>query len=467
MLLTISTTHEPATDLGYLVHKNPFRSQGRKLPFGTVNVFYPEAGRNKCTLAILLEIDPLHSVRGKGIGNQNAPLAPYVNDRPYVCTSFMSIALSRLFGQTLNGTCREKPELVNTPMPLTACIAMLPCKPGEAFLKGLFEPLGYRVDAEPHLLDPSFPEWGQSPYLTVTLSAMLTVKDLFNHLYVLIPVLDNQKHYFIDENEIHKLLKRGEGWLSSHPLRHAITKRYLKYLKSYEQQAMCLLEEDDEEVASDKLPHEEEAEPSGNLNRERLGAVIEILRASEAQTVVDLGCGTGKLPALLLKEKQFKKIAGFDVSVKFLEMARERLHLDTLPEMRKNRIELIHGSLLYRDKRLEGFEAAVVMEVIEHLPPERLKTFEQVVFECARPGLVIVTTPNREYNVVWQSTASGALRHRDHRFEWTRTEFKAWAKDVARKYSFAETFQSVGEPHEQLGAPTQMCILKRKDTQTP
>jgi len=433
-------------------------------------VFYPESGRNKCTLAILLEIDPLHLVRGKGVGDQNAPLAPYVNDRPYVCSSFMSIALSRLFGQTLNGTCREKPELVDTPMPLTACISVLPCKGGEALLRGLFEPLGYQVDTVGHDLDSSFPEWGQSPYFTVTLFGKLTVKALFNHLYVLIPVLDNQKHYFIDENEIQKLLQRGEGWLSAHPLRHAITKRYLKYLKSYEKQAMCLLEEEDdgEGLSGESIRSDEEhVERFSNLNRERLAAVIEVLRASEAETVVDLGCGTGKLPALLLKERRFKRIVGLDVSARFLGMARERLHLDTLPDTQKDRIELIHGSLLYRDKRLEGFDAAVVMEVIEHLPPERLRTFERVVFEYAGPGLVIVTTPNREYNVMWQSTASGALRHKDHRFEWTRREFEAWAEGIARKYGYTATFQSVGPSHEQLGAPTQMCILKRKDIETP
>jgi len=470
MLLTISTTDKPTTDLGYLVHKNPFRSQGRKLSFGTVNVFYPEATRDICTLAILLEIDPLHLARGKGVRVQNATLSPYVNDRPYVCSSFMSIALSRLFGQTLNGTCRGKPELVDRPMDLKASISVLPSKPGETFLKSLFEPLGYRVDTVPHLLDPSFPEWGQSPYFTVTLSGRVTVKALFNHLYVLIPVLDNQKHYFIDENEIQKLLQRGEGWLSEHPLRNVITRRYLKYLKSYEVQALESLEETPETEGDPevlKKPDEPAGEQAFNLNRERLQTVLTTLLASGAETLLDLGCGTGKLMRLLLKEGHFKRIVGLDVSARYLQVAHERLHLDTLPEIQRNRVDLILGSLVYRDKRLEGFDAAVVIEVIEHLPPERLRTFEQVVFGCARPGMVIVTTPNREYNPFWEGMEPGDLRHKDHRFEWTRREFRAWAETLGKTHGYGATFQSVGQPHHQLGAPTQICLFTRKEEERP
>jgi 3' terminal RNA ribose 2'-O-methyltransferase Hen1 len=161
MLLTVTTTHKPATDLGYLVHKNPFRCQAKKLPFGIVNIFYPEANEEKCTLAVLLDMDPVGLVRGKRNYHGRMPIEPYVNDRLYVCSSFMSIALSRVFGQTLNGRCKERPELVETPMPLTVKISVLPCRGGEGFLKRLFEPLGYRVDAQAHALDENFPDWGE------------------------------------------------------------------------------------------------------------------------------------------------------------------------------------------------------------------------------------------------------------------------------------------------------------------
>lgn len=465
MLLTVTTTHQPATDLGYLLHKSPFRSQSVDLSFGTVHVFYPEAGRERCTVAVMLDIDPVGLVRGRRHPHPAAPLEQYVNDRPYVCSSFMSVALSRVFGQTLNGRCKTRPELVELKMPLTCRIGVLPCRGGEMFLRKLFEPLGYAVQATRHALDERFPEWGESHYYTVALFKETTLCELFNHLYVLIPVLDHQKHYYVDKSEIGKLLKRGEGWLAGHPEKEGIARRYLKNKISYTREALDRLIEvnpAEEEPPADEPTGEESVESRMLLKEERLGTVLAILKSLPVESVLDLGCGEGRLMQLLLPEKQFKKIVGLDVSIRALETAANRLKLADLPAKQKERIRIMHGSLIYRDRRLEGFDAAAVVEVIEHLDAARRKAFERVLFECAKPGHIVLTTPNREYNVVWTNVGPAGLRHADHRFEWTRAEFEAWAAGMAERYAYKVRFLNIGAELARIGAPTQMAVFEKE-----
>jgi 3' terminal RNA ribose 2'-O-methyltransferase Hen1 len=464
MLLTLTTTHEPATDLGYLLHKNPYRCQATRLHFGTMHVFYPVATAQACTVAILIDVDPLDLVRCKNNANAGTPLEQYVNDRPYLISSFMSVALSRCFGQTLNGRCKQKPELVDVRMPLSARMSVLPCRGGKQFLHELFEPLGYEVKSQPHELDRKFSEWGDSIYYTVEISKETTVVELFKHLYVLIPVLDNQKHYYVDRNEIGKLLRHGDGWLAAHPERENIAKRYLKYQRSYTEEALARLMDinpTEQEADTDRndANSEETLEREINLDEERLNAVMVVLRASGDERILDLGCGKGKLLRLLLKEKQFKKIVGLDVSIRALEIASERLHLDELPITQKERIELLHGSVMYRDRRLDGYDAAAVVEVLEHLDAPRLESFERMLFEFARPGTIVLTTPNREYNVLWEKLGVERLRHKDHRFEWTRREFHDWAKEVSRRYGYGMKFSPIGPVDERYGSPTQLCVF--------
>ncbi|MGD9307070.1 MAG: 3' terminal RNA ribose 2'-O-methyltransferase Hen1 [Desulfobacterales bacterium] len=413
MLLTITTTYKPALDLGYILHKNPFRCQSFKLPFGKALVFYPEAASDRCTVALLLDIDPIELVRGKRRRDSSMPLEQYVNDKPYTCSSFMSVAISRVFGQALNGKCKEKPELVQTTMPLKCKLSVLPCKGGERFLRGLLEPLGYSVTATRHPLDDCFPDWGDSLYYTVEISKDATVVELLNHLYVLIPVLDNQKHYYIGKAEIDKLLKRGEGWLADHPEKENITKRYLKYRTNYAREALARLMElnpaDPEEGESLEDLSEKDIEGAINLNEQRLGTILSVLKAANAKSILDLGCGEGKLLKQLLKDRQFKKIVGMDVSIRALEIAADRLRLEDLPPALRQRVELMHGSLMYRDRRLEGFDAAAVVEVVEHLDVPRLRAFERVLFQFARPKTIALTTPNREYNIKWENIGAERL----------------------------------------------------------
>jgi 3' terminal RNA ribose 2'-O-methyltransferase Hen1 len=479
MLLSITTTYRPATDLGYLLHKNPARSHELELAFGRAHMFYPEAGEERCTFALLLDVDPVGLVRG---GRGDGLLDQYVNDRPYAASSFLSVAIAKTLRTALGGRCGERPELVQQPIPLAAMVTPLPVRGGADLVARLFGPLGYTIGVESLPLDAALPEWGASPYVTLRLQATCRLADLLNHLYVLIPVLDLTKHYYIDAEEIEKLLTKGGSWLPAHPERELIARRYLKRRRALANEAIARLAEAasaeaeadaEAEVGAEtptdadgvvepaKNAAEEKLEKPLRLHEQRLDRVADVLKASGARRVVDLGCGSGKLLKRLLAEKQFTEILGVDVGIQDLEIAARRLRLDTLSERQRARIRIVQGALTYRDQRIAGFDAAALVEVIEHVEPDRLAAVERVVFEFARPGLVVVTTPNREYNARFEGMRPGQLRHPDHRFEWTREEFRAWVDAVAGKFGYTARIEPVGEADAALGAPSQMAIFER------
>jgi 3' terminal RNA ribose 2'-O-methyltransferase Hen1 len=465
MLLTITTEHKPATDLSFLLHKHPDRFQSFDLSFGQAHVFYPEMTEDRCTVGLLLDVDPVGMVRGK-TRDQNYLLGHYVNDRPYVASSFLSVAISQVFRTAMGGRSQERPELVTTPIPLTARLDVLPVRGGEGFVQRMFEPLGYTVEAVRHPLDERFPEWGESPYYSVTITGTKTLAELLTHLYVLIPVFDNEKHYFVGDDELEKLLAKGAGWLASHPEKEQITRRYLKHRSSLYREALERLKDEGGRVSEDEemdVPDSSFIPPTSSLslNDQRHGAVLAALRASGARKVLDLGCGEGKLLRELLHDPQFEQIVGMDVSIRSLEIAQKRLKLDRLPDRQAERLKLIHGSLIYRDKRLEGFDAAAIVEVIEHLDPPRLSALERTLLEFARPQTVVVTTPNREYNVMWETLPASQFRHADHRFEWTRQEFQDWANRIAGQHGYSVRFLPVGPEDQNVGSPTQMGVFER------
>jgi 3' terminal RNA ribose 2'-O-methyltransferase Hen1 len=466
MLLTVTASRSPATDLGWLLHKHPDKVQSFPLAFGRAHVFYPEATDDRCTAALLLEIDPVELARQrKFVGNEL--LAQYVNDRPYVASSFLSVALAQVLGSALNGSCKARPELAEEPLPLIARITALPCRRGgEPFLRRLFEPLGYVVSATRHALDPHFPEWGESPYFTVELRATTRLADLLSHLYVLVPVLDDEKHYWVSGDEVEKLLRHGDGWLSAHPERERIAERYLRRQGKLVRSALAALEtetaaDDPEEAAAAQDLAEERLEARVSLHEQRLGAVLAALQATGARRVLDLGCGEGKLLRLLAADPRFAEVVGVDVSVRGLEIARQRLDRQRLPGDLGARVKLLHGSLVYRDARLEGFDAAAVVEVVEHLDPPRLDGFARVLFGRTRPRVVILTTPNREYNVRFEGLPAGKFRHADHRFEWTRSEFAGWCAGVCAAHGYEVRVEPLGPVDSEVGAPSQMAIFTR------
>jgi 3' terminal RNA ribose 2'-O-methyltransferase Hen1 len=358
----------------------------------------------------------------------------------------------------MNGHSKDKPELVDVPMPFEAKITVLPVRGGETLLRHLFEPLGYTVTAQKHLLNDSFPAWGDSRYFTVTLQHTITLQKLLTHLYVLIPVCDNDKHYWIGTHEVEKLLSKGSDWLPQHPARELITIRYLKHQKMLANQVLDVLLKDEREIP------EEDTETAPvqkvRMHTVRLNTVKDLLIQSGVKSVVDLGCGEGKLLKLLLAENQFEQVLGMDVSYRSLDIAKDKLKIERLPLQQQQRIKLIHGSLTYRDKRIEGYEAAVLVEVIEHLDEPRLAALEKVVFRYARPPMVVITTPNAEYNVKFIRDQEVRLRHSDHRFEWTRKQFEEWGNRIAVMHQYTVQFTAVGEEDPEVGALSQMAVFK-------
>ncbi|MEL6898420.1 MAG: methyltransferase, partial [Planctomycetota bacterium] len=395
---------------------------------------------------------------------------------------------------------------VETPLPLRIELGALPVRGKESMVQQIFEPLGYEVQTSAMPLDNQFPEWGNSPYQHVVLKGTLPLHLALKHLYVLLAVFDKQKHYYISDDEVGKLLAKGEPWLSSHPMRDVITRRYLRQSGGLVRTALDNMSiqhpEDFKPQIDPESPADSAAEPtnstthgehSGNspqatsLNTLRHMAIVDAVIQSGAKSALDLGCGEGKLLRRFADEKQLTRIVGIDVDVQTLRIAARRLRLESrqgfgsepveweslpndhgnpnvgegLADTPASRIHLLQGSLMYSDSRMKSFDAAVMCEVIEHLDPPRLSAMEYVVFADANPPRVIVTTPNAEYNAVWENLPAGTMRHRDHRFEWTRNQFQNWAERVAEKYGYTVNYQGIGSEHEEHGHPTQMATFQK------
>ncbi len=465
MFLTLTTDLAgfdlPASDFGFLLHKNPGRPQSTAITGGTAHVFYPEATDARCTAAVLLEIDPIALVRaGRGKSSEGFTLGQYVNDRPYAASSLLAVALSKFFRTAMIGRCDARPELAAAAIPLEIHVPALPCRGGTELAERMFAPLGWSVDARPVPLDPEVPSWGDSRYVDLRLTGVLRLADALNHLYVMLPVLDDAKHYWVGSDEVDKLVRAGAGWLGAHPEKDLISHRYLAHRRYLSDDALERLAEVDGVEVADEAP---EAEGPVSLAVERRTTVAAVLRELGARRIVDLGCGEGALVGELMKDPMIGELIGTDVSARALISAKRRLHYDDLPDRQRDRLRFMQSSVTYADERLAGLDAAVLMEVIEHVDPPRLPALSHSVFQAARPAAVVVTTPNSEYNVRFESLPAGEFRHPDHRFEWTRSEFQSWAHDVAGRYGYAVEFRPVGAEDPEVGPPTQLALFRRSE----
>ena len=461
MLLTITTTRAPATDLGYLLHKHPDRAQSFAVAAGQAHVFYPEAAPGRCTAALLLEVDPIGLVRDRKGAGKDTALGEYVNDRPYAASSMLAVAIKEAFRTALTGRCDARPALAAEPIPLELHVPALRCRGGTTLADRVFAPLGWTVDAQPHPLTPH--EWGDSPYLGLRLTGELRLADALNHLYVLLPVLDDAKHYWVSTEEVDKLIRAGGDWLAGHPEKELITRRYLAHQKRLTRSALARLAEADDADPTelDNAVPEDEEEPRKPLALQRREAILAVLHERGARRVGDLGCGAGALTRDLLRDKGIDHVVATDVSARALQLAARHLNLERMPDQQRERLTIFQSSLTYRDDRLTGLDAAVLMEVIEHLDPDRIPALERVVFGAAAPGAVVVTTPNAEYNAHFETLPPGATRHPDHRFEWTRAEFATWAAAVGDRFGYRVRHLPIGPEDAEVGAPSQMAVFSR------
>ena len=378
MYLSIATTHRPATDLGHLLHKHPERLHEASLPCGKAHLFYPVASDERCEAVMILDVDPVGLVRGRG--PEGGMQDQYVNDRPYAASSLVSVAMNKMLRSAMAGSSKDRPELPQADLPLEARVVPLPARGGERLVHELFEPLGWDVATIPVV----GPDGGRSRYVDLRLSGRGRLSALLNHLYVLVPVLDDDKHYWVGEDEVTKLLDKGAGWLDAHPLKDLIVRRYLVHRRSLARSALARLapetvaeEADLEGAANPRGASEAALEAPIRLHDLRLDAVVALLREKAVSSVADLGCGEGKLLSRLVRESWAKRLFGVDASARDLDFAARRLKLGLPGGPREGRLTLLHGALTYRDRRWAEAEAAALVEVIEHLDPERLPALER------------------------------------------------------------------------------------------
>jgi 3' terminal RNA ribose 2'-O-methyltransferase Hen1 len=478
MLVTITTRGDAAPDLSHLLHKHPGRAQSFDLSVGTAHVFYPADTPDTCTAALLLEVDAIALARSKRYGADAQALSRYVNDRPYASTSMLALAIGQVFRSAMGGRSASRPERAAEALDLELALTSVPSEVDEhgvGLATRLFAPLGWDVEETRRPLDDTRPEWGDAATVGLRLRGRVRLADALRQLTVLLPVLDDAKHYWVGDDEVGMLLHRGEGWLAAHPLRELITTRSLAHQRSLVDDATSRLLGLDGaagdggavDTAVDEAPADDDGTTAPSetpLYRRRAEAVLTALADVQAHTVADVGCGEGALLRHLFADRSFTTIIGTDVAPRELARAERRLRLDDVSDEQRARVRLLQSSVTYSDDRIAGLDAVVLMEVVEHVDPERLPALEASVFQAARPVAVVVTTPNAEHNVRFASLAAGRFRHPDHRFEWTRDEFRTWAQAVGDRHGYTVEHRPVGDDDPEVGPPTQLALFRRHTT---
>lgn len=422
MQLSIYTKSPDARAVSYLLAKNPDNIYERYSKNHAVRFVYHTMTDDELYATIFVTPDALSLVKDE----QAYDITHYINDREFAVSSiFLSLIRSAL-GTALNGKPKEEYEkYVSKHFPLTFEVGPVATSLTDEEIRALWEPLGYEVSIQ------AVSEQKRARFVTLTNS--ITLQQALQQLFILIPVMDDYKHYYIDEKEQERLQRYGEGWLEQHPLRDLIYKKALRFRH---------------------LLHEAPKENRGSLNMHRYEAIVKQVEKLPHRLVIDMGAGEGKLTEQLAQLQTIDTLYAVDPSnTALLKMKKRFSEADfaVTPTIQ-------WGSLYYEDTAFKGADVFILCEVIEHINEDRLEPFMKLITDSYAPKNIIITTPNAEYNKVYELED---MRHDDHRFEWTREQFRSWCSAAAPGYDLR--FEGIGEEHAVFGTPTQMCVMTRRD----
>jgi 3' terminal RNA ribose 2'-O-methyltransferase Hen1 len=439
----------PGADMvSYLIAKNPNNPYERNEKGFKVRLVYPIFTKEEVQFVIYVKPDPIDLVRNS---SDLFDITHYINDREFAVSSLFITTIRKALGTALNGKPDEAYlQWVDHPFEITLEFGPVATDLSDQEIALLFEPIGYRVEIERG--DSTIRKKSSARF--VTISGNQTVQNALKHVSILIPVIDNYKHYFLDEREVEKLDRYGEGWLEDHPLKQMIVKRALRFNALISQSKFY--EKKQQNRSQDESPRV-------RLNDLRYEAILNFIRSlPHKESIVDLGAGEGRLSVQLGFLEGVKEILSIEPSNKSRIRAIERFEQ---VNVKKGYIEAksLPGSLYYFDSRLQNKDVIVLCEVIEHIDEGRLPKIFDTILNDYRPKTLIVTTPNQEYNVLYEMNEE--MRHDDHRFEWTRAEFARNIEEWNENTSYKVSIQGIGEEHPTFGHPTQMAIFRREEGQ--
>ncbi|MFJ7684675.1 3' terminal RNA ribose 2'-O-methyltransferase Hen1 [Peribacillus butanolivorans] len=447
MQLTIQASGDNVQAISYLLSKNPRNLYERNHKGHLVRLFYSKFTETELEATIFVTPDPIELVKG----NSNSyDITHYINDREFAVSSIFCSLIRSALGTALNGQPKEEhTEWVNHPFSFQFEFGPVVSSLSDNQLKDLFEPIGYEVMITRPEIEYSFQIKDKSSARSISLKGMKTLQEGLRHLFVLIPVIDNYKHYYIDEKEIEKLERYGDGWLKDHPMRDYIYRQSLRFKEVYS-------------IVENRKPEEkkEEKENKVRLNDLRYEKIVDTVSQMNPRSIVDFGSGEGKLSVRLGFVEGVKEILAVEPSQTAAIKALGRF------EKVKNKEkfvvpETLWGSLFYYDERLKNKDVIILCEVIEHIDEYRLPKVLDTILHDYQPNALIITTPNHEYNEVYDM--EDVLRHNDHRFEWTRAEFRQWCTERNHRDIYSLKFEGIGEEHDTYGYPTQMVVFERKE----